>query len=134
MFRFFVDSWPQLTLLVFPESSFTGRKAPEASELIGVIVCKLDQRQVNVLSSFRVFLCIFFTRYECIFQAPPVGFTLNPPYFRGYIGMVVVHPTFRGLGMALVLLKLALARMEGTEGVYEVMLEAEGRNQAALGE
>lgn len=51
---------------------------------------------------------------------------------RGYIGMLVVEPSYRGKGLAKKLVKLSMAKMTSWGNADEIMLETEVSNTAAL--
>lgn len=51
---------------------------------------------------------------------------------RGYIGMLVIDPTFRGKGLAKKLVQLSMRKMVEWDNVDEIMLETEVSNGAAL--
>lgn len=51
---------------------------------------------------------------------------------RGYIGMLVVEPRFRGKGLAKRLVKLSVQKMVEWDNADEIMLETEVTNGAAL--
>lgn len=51
---------------------------------------------------------------------------------RGYIGMLVIDPAFRGKGLAKKLVKLSMAKMIEWGQADEIMLETEVSNTAAL--
>ncbi|GEQ71682.1 hypothetical protein JCM33374_g5368 [Metschnikowia sp. JCM 33374] len=51
---------------------------------------------------------------------------------RGYIGMLVIDPAFRGQGLAKKLVKLSINKMLEWDRVDEIMLETEVDNVAAL--
>lgn len=51
---------------------------------------------------------------------------------RGYIGMLVIDPQFRGKGLAKRLVKLSISKMIEWDGADEIMLETEVTNKAAL--
>lgn len=51
---------------------------------------------------------------------------------RGYIGMLVIEPQFRGKGLAKKLVKLSISKMIEWDKADEVMLETETSNDAAL--
>lgn len=51
---------------------------------------------------------------------------------RGYIGMLVIDPEYRGLGFARKLIKLSIDKMLLWNKVDEIMLETEVNNAAAL--
>lgn len=52
---------------------------------------------------------------------------------RGYIGMLVIDPEYRGKGIALELVKLTVKNMVEWDKVDEVMLETEVINAGAVG-
>lgn len=56
----------------------------------------------------------------------------NGVRMRGYIGMLVIDPAFRGRGMAKKLVKTSVAKMVEWDCVHEVTLETEVNNEAAL--
>lgn len=51
---------------------------------------------------------------------------------RGYIGMLVIDPAYRGKGMARKLVKLSIGKMIEWDKVDEITLETEVDNEAAL--
>lgn len=51
---------------------------------------------------------------------------------RGYIGMLVIDPKYRGKGLAKKLVKLSMAKMTSWGQADEIMLETEVSNTAAL--
>ncbi|OBA22937.1 acyl-CoA N-acyltransferase [Metschnikowia bicuspidata var. bicuspidata NRRL YB-4993] len=51
---------------------------------------------------------------------------------RGYIGMLVIDPAFRGQGLAKKLVQLSIRKMVEWDHVDEIMLETEVDNLAAL--
>lgn len=51
---------------------------------------------------------------------------------RGYIGMLVIDPKFRGQGLAKKLVRLSIGKMNEWDNVDEIMLETEVDNEAAL--
>lgn len=51
---------------------------------------------------------------------------------RGYIGMLVIEPKYRGRGMAKRLVSLGIEKMIEWDHVDEIMLETETTNDAAL--
>lgn len=51
---------------------------------------------------------------------------------RGYIGMLVIEPEYRGRGIAKKLVKLSIEKMMEWDHVDEIMLETETSNAAAL--
>lgn len=51
---------------------------------------------------------------------------------RGYIGMLVIDPKFRGKGLAKKLVKLGISKMIEWDNADEIMLETEVTNEAAL--
>lgn len=51
---------------------------------------------------------------------------------RGYIGMLVIDPEFRGKGLARKLVRLSISKMIEWDCVDEIMLETEVENLAAL--
>lgn len=51
---------------------------------------------------------------------------------RGYIGMLVIDPQFRGKGLAKKLVKLSISKMIEWDNADEIMLETEVTNDAAL--
>lgn len=51
---------------------------------------------------------------------------------RGYIGMLVIDPANRGIGLAKDLIKLSIEKMREWDQVDEIMLETEVTNNAAL--
>lgn len=51
---------------------------------------------------------------------------------RGYIGMLVIEPKYRGRGIAKKLVKLGVEKMIEWDHVDEIMLETETSNDAAL--
>ncbi|CAI5759613.1 unnamed protein product [Candida verbasci] len=52
--------------------------------------------------------------------------------YRGYIGMLVIDPTYRKQGIAKNLVKLTIEKMEKDDLVDEIMLETEVSNIGAL--
>lgn len=51
---------------------------------------------------------------------------------RGYIGMLVIDPAYRGRRIATSLVKMTIKEMINNDGIDEVMLETEVINEAAL--
>ena len=51
---------------------------------------------------------------------------------RGYIGMLVIDPKYRGQGLAQKLVQLSIEKMVRLDNIDEVMLETEVINKAAL--
>lgn len=51
---------------------------------------------------------------------------------RGYIGMLVIDPAYRGKRIATNLVKMTIEEMKKNDGIDEVMLETEVINEAAL--
>ncbi|EIN05827.1 acyl-CoA N-acyltransferase [Punctularia strigosozonata HHB-11173 SS5] len=110
-YRYFLDQWPHLAFLAFPESEpeqpsthradaqLGSSHSQSSSKPIGVIVCKQSMHREKAN--------------------------------RGYIAMLSVNPQWRKRGIATALVSKSIAEMRARE-VDEVVLETEFDNASAI--
>lgn len=100
-YRYFLNQWPQLGILVFDDE--------EENQLVGAIIGKMDIHRKN---NFSV--------------SPPESLEIS----RGYIGMIAILPEFKRRGIGSELVNRILDEMQKM-GAHECILETEVTNMEA---
>lgn len=114
-YKYFVHYWPELCILA------QDHDREEGSRIVGAIICKLEQPQQR-----EGLLAQEEPGHEQQ-QQPP----LDDGISSGYIAMLAVHQSYRGLGLGTRLVHTALRVME-ERGCDEVVLETEVSNAQSL--